>query len=339
MKYYVGIDLHSNNNVVAIIDEEDKIVFLKKIDNNLNDVLLALARYKEQITAVAVESTFNWYWLVDGLMDEGYKVKLANPSAMKQYEGLKYRDDKSDARWIAHMLRLGILPTGYIYPQKERPVRDLLRKRSQLVRMRTTNLLSIHNLFARNIGASVSGNRVKQLKGKDVDALFEDELLALAVKSNIAVMERVEQQIKIIEREVKKRARLRPEFKQLLTVHGIGETLALTIALETGDISRFPSVGDFASYCRCVDSKHLSNNKKKGEGNSKNGNKYLSWAFVEAATFAVRYNELARRFYQRKSAKKNKIVAKKALANKLARASYFIMRDKVPFDNERLFTT
>ena len=136
---------------------------------------------------------------------------------------------------------------------------------------------------------------------------------------------------------VKKRAELRPEFRQLLTVIGIGETLGLTIALETGDIRRFPSVGQYSSYCRSVGSGRLSNGKKKGKGNPKNGNKYLAWAFVEAAAFAIRFNDLARKFYQRKAAKTKPVVGRKALANKISRACYYIMRDNVPFDNERLF--
>jgi transposase len=272
-------------------------------------------------------------------MDAGYQVHLANPAAMKRYEGLKYSDDKADSRWIAQMLRLGILPTGYIYPKADRPVRDLLRKRSQLVRYRTSNLLSMNNLITRNLGFSVRSNRLKGLEEEDIDALMEDTMLSLAVKSNLKVMHCVDRQIKAIERTVKQRAVLRPEFSPLLTVIGIGDILAMTIALETGDIGRFPKVGDFSSYCRCVRSERLSNGKKKGEGNSKNGNKYLAWAFVEAASFAIVHNEKARRFYQRKSSKTKRVVARKALANKLARACYYIMRDGVPFDNERLFAT
>ena len=107
--------------------------------------------------------------------------------------------------------------------------------------------------------------------------------------------------------------------------------------LETGTIDRFDKVGNFTSYCRCVGSEKLSNGKKKGKGNTKNGNKYLSWAFVEAANFAIRFNEQAKRYYQRKAAKKNRVVAIKAVAHKLARASYYVMRDQVPFDSDKLF--
>jgi len=339
MKLYGGIDLHGNNNLTTLIDEEDRLVFSKRLNNNISEVLFMLAPYRDNIVGLAVESTYNWYWLVDGLMENGYKVHLANPAAMQQYEGLKYGDDKTDSRWLAHMLRLGILPEGYIYPKEDRPIRDLLRKRSQLVRYRTSNILSMNNLFSRNLGYSIKGRKIKQLDADDIDELMEDENLALAAKCNLFVMQCAESQIKEVEKVVKRQAKLRPEFSNLLTVNGIGEILAMTIALETGNIKRFPSVGNFSSYCRCVSSTRNSNGKKKGEGNSKNGNNYLAWSFMEAATFAIRFNDLARRFYQRKTAKKKAVVAKKALANKLAKACYYIMRDEVPFDNERLFAT
>ena len=152
MKLYAGIDLHANNSVVVVIDEEDHILYQKRLRNELGELLAALARYQESLQGVVVESTYNWYWLVDGLMAAGHRVHLANTTAIEQYKGLKHTDDESDARWLAHLLRLGILPEGYIYPKAERAVRDLLRKRSQLVRQRTANLLSIQNLVTRNTG-------------------------------------------------------------------------------------------------------------------------------------------------------------------------------------------
>jgi len=294
MKLYGAIDLHSTNNVTVLIDEQDKVVYQKRLPNDLALILQQLWAYQSSIQGIVVESTYNWYWLVDGLIEKDYVVHLANTAAIQQYEGLKYTDDHSDARWLAHLLRLGVLPEGYIYPKEERAVRDLLRKRSQLVRQRTANLLSIQNLIARNTGSSISANRIRQLTPEGVERILTDRDPALAVKANLSVMRCLEAEIAPLERVVKERARLKPAFGYLLTVDGIGQTLALTIMLETGDIRRFPTVGNFASYCRCVGSKKLSNGKRKGSGNTKNGNKYLAWAFVEAANFAVRYNPFIR---------------------------------------------
>jgi len=337
MKLYGGIDLHSNNSVIALLDEEDQVVYRRRLPNDLEPVLAELAPFGEAIEGLVVESTYNWYWLVDGLMEAGYRVHLANTAAIVQYEGLKYADDDTDARWLAKLLRLGLLPEGYIYPKAERPVRDLLRKRSQLVRQRTSNLQSLQNLMARNLGHSLSANLVKRLSYEDVDRLLPDIDLALAVKSTLAVIRNLDAVIAMLEKRVKARIKLRPAFKPLLTVSGIGQILGLTIMLESGEMGRFAKVGNYASYCRCVGSEHLSNGKRKGRGNTKNGNKYLAWAFVEAANFAVRYNPQIKRYYQRKCARTHRIVAIKTVAHKLARACYYILRDRVPFEVNKAF--
>ncbi|MGA7978823.1 MAG: IS110 family transposase [Chromatiaceae bacterium] len=316
---------------------EDRVVYQRRVPNDLQQVLGALAPFAEAIEGLVVESTYNWYWLVDGLMAAGYQVHLANTAAIVQYAGLKYCDDESDARWLAKLLRLGLLPEGYVYPKEERPVRDLLRKRSQLVRQHTSHLQSVQNLLARNRGRSLSANEIKRLSYEEVDRLLPDAQLALAVKGSLAVMHTLDGVIALLEKAVKARTRLRPAFRPLLTVSGIGQTLGLTIMLETGAIERFAKVGNYASYCRCVGSKRISNGKKKGKGNTKNGNKYLAWAYIEAANFAVRYNPQIKRYYQRKCARTQPIVAIKAVAHKLARACYYILRDQVPFDVNKAF--
>lgn len=312
-------------------------MYRKRLRNELDDVLGALCPFAKRLQGVVVESTYNWYWLVDGLMDHGYRLHLANTGAIQQYSGLKYSDDLSDARWLATLLRLNILPEGYIYPKEHRPVRDLLRKRAYLVRQRTSNLLSINNLFTRNTGRRVSANSVKRLSDADVDEMLPNGDLALAVQSSLAIMRCLDAQIKTLEKVVLKRVRLRDDFKRLLSVNGIGPILGLTIMLEVGDIKRFAHVGHFASYARCVGSVRTSNGKKKGKGNTKNGNKYLGWAFIEAATFAVRFDDTIQRYYQRKKAKAHLMVAKKAVAHKLARACYYMLRDKTTFNVHKAF--
>lgn len=337
MKLYGAIDLHSNNNVMVVSDEQDHVVYEKRLPNDLALITQQLASYRNSLEGIVIESTYNWYWLVDGLMDQGHKIHLANTAAIQQYEGLKYTDDPYDARWLAHLLRLGILPQGYIYPKEHRPVRDLLRKRGQMVRQRTMNLLSIQNLFSRNTGGSMSANRVKKLDSQEIEELVPNADLALAIKANLAMLQCADRQIDLLEKTIVGRVKLKPEFELLKTTPGIGHTLSLTIMLETGAISRFPTVGDYASYCRCVGSQKISNGKKKGQGNTKNGNKYLAWAYVEAANFAVRYNAKIKSFYQRKKAKTNGIVAIKAVAHKLCRACYYIMKDQVGFDVTKAF--
>jgi transposase len=326
MKLYGAIDLHSTNNVTVVINEQDQVMYQKRLPNDLSLVAQQLSTYRASLEGIVVESTYNWYWLVDGLMEKGHRVHLANTAAIQQYNGLKYTDDHSDARWLAHLLRLGVLPEGYIYPKQERAVRDLLRKRGQLVHQRTANLLSIQSQVTRNTGSSISANCIKALDARQVDELLPKRDLALAVKANLSVMNSADAQIEILEKAVQERVKLRPQFRFLKTVPGIGPILALTIMLETGEIERFASVGNYASYCRCVGSKKISN-----------GNKYLAWAFVEAANFAIRFNPRIKSFYQKKKSKRNAIVAIKAVAHKLCRACYYIMKDQVPFDITKAF--
>jgi transposase len=334
---YSGIDLHSNNSVVTVTDEEDRVVAEKRLPNDLTKIVGLLTPWREEMAGVVVESTFNWYWLVDGLQAAGFKVHLANTTAIKKYEGLKHSGDETDARYLAHLLRLGILPTGTILPPEQRAVRDLARKRMQLVRSRTTHILAVENITARQQGVRISSNQVKQLTADAVDQMHLPEEVALAIKANVAVIATLSAQIEFLEKRLQEKVGARMEYGLLTSVPGVGQVLATMILLETGPIERFANVGNFASYARCVDSVRTSNGKKKGEGNTKNGNKYLAWAFVEAANFALRYCAEAKRFYERKKAKTNNVVAIKALAHKLARACFHILKERKPFDVTRCF--
>lgn len=337
MALYCGIDLHSRDCWLAILDEGLKVLREEKVGNDLERVLAVLGPYRKDLMGIAVESTFNWYWLVDGLMEAGHKVHLTNTWAVKQYEGLKYTDDRHDARWLAHLLSLGILPEGYIYPKEERPARDLLRRRSFLVRKRTSFMLSMRGAFECRTGLRVNSNDLKDWKAEDVEAHVEDPVAAFGITCLLEPMQALNSEIKKIEKEVLSRGRLRPEFAPLETVWGVGKILGLTIMYEVGDVGRFRKVGNFTSYCRLVNTARLSAGKRKGSGNRKNGNPYLSWAFSEAAHHAVRHHPEAQKYFQRKRAKTNGIIAIRALAHKLARASFHVMRDHVDFDPEKAF--
>ena len=337
MTCYSGIDLHSNNSMVVVSDEADRTLYRRRLLNDLSVILAALEPYRHELAGVVVESTYNWYWLVDGLQAGGYRVYLANPAAMKRYEGLKHSGDEADAAYLASLLRLGILPTGYICPPKARAVRDLARKRLQLVRTRNAQIVSVQSNLARHTGGRLSSNAVKRMSPQDARTLPLAEDVTPAVAANAAVIQALNAEIATLEALLRQRVRLSAQYQLLVSVPGIGEVLATIIMLEIGQIERFAQVGNFASYARCVDSAYHSNNKKKGTGNVKNGNKYLAWAFIEAANFARRYCPEARRFYERKKAATNNIVATKALAHKLARACYHMLNDNQPFDVKRCF--
>jgi transposase len=337
MKLYCGIDLHSNNNYAVVQDEQDQVLYRKRLANELGPILAGLKPFQEKLVGVVVESTYNWYWLVDGLMEQGYGVHLANTAAIEQYKGLKYTDDFSDAEWLARMLRLGVLPEGHIYPKSQRPLRDLLRHRLWLVRDRTRHLLHAGNILTRNQGGRFSRRGIEKLTPAELEQMFQDRERPLAVGTSLAVLSLLSEKIETVEKQVKSQVQPHRPFQLLETVYGIGDILAMTIWLETGDIGRFPQVGDYASYCRCVESRRISNKKKKGENNHRNGNRYLAWAYVEAAHQAARHYSQVHRYVEKKTAQRNHALALKALAHKLARACYYVMRDQVPFEPQRLF--
>jgi transposase len=339
MRLYVGMDLHSTNCYTGILDEEDTPRLSRKLPNDRSKIVSALAPYRKEIVGIAVESTYNWYWLVDALMAEGYPVHLANPAAMKQYQGIKHLDDRHDAFWLAKLLKLGILPTGYIYPRESRGLRDLLRQRSRFVVQRTSMKHTLQQIYSNHTGGPLNNNAISRLDAAAIQAaLVEDDPTYIGVRLLDAIGD-LERQIKAIEQYVLKKVQGTAPYSTLTTAPGIGVVLGLTITLETGPIDRFASAGHYASYCRCVPTAYWSNAQQKGTGNPKNGNKYLSWAFAEAANFAIRYFKPAKTFYQRKCAQTNPPVAYRALSNKLAKACYFMMRDQVPFDAQRLFGT
>ena len=337
MKTYAGIDLHSSNNFIGVINAKDKRLYSKRHDNRIEDVLKVLGKFKASLQGVVIESTYNWYWLVDGLMDQGYKVHLANPNAIQSYNGLKHTDDKWDSFWLAHLLRLGILPEGYIYPKHQRPLRDLLRRRLMFVRQRTSQILSLQSMLTRNRGLNFSGAQIKRFRDEFIEKLFSDRHLVFTAQKNMETIRFLDRIASEVEIEVASQIKLKKEFIKLLTTPGIGNILGLTIMLEVGNVGRFAKVGNYSSYCRCVESKKTSNGKKKGENNKKNGNRYLGWAYVEAANHAIRCCPKAQKFFQRKMAKSERVLATKALANKLTKATYYIMRDQVAFDEDKLF--
>ena len=337
MKIMVGIDLHSNNALCGLMDESGRRLVHKQLPCDLAAILQLLAPYKESIATIAVESTFNWYWLVDGLQDHGYHVALANPARMQPYSGMKYTDDVSDAYFLAELLRLNLLPTGHIHDRQTRPVRDLLRRRLLLVRQRTTLILSFKSLNERTLGQRVSLARVKAMKPEEAQSRFTDPADQLLSGEEITLMGHLTDSITKLEQHILGVAGKWPVYQRLQELPGIGKILGLTIALETGAAKRFADAGNFASYSRCVKSLRTSNGKKKGENNRKCGNKYLAWAFVEAAHFACRYNDQCRRFYDRKKQQTNPVIATKSLACKLAKAAWHVMAEDVPYDATRVF--
>jgi len=337
---YGAVDLHGDNGLYCLINERDERMFQQRLPNDLPTVLKALEPFRERMVhGLAVESTFNWYWLVDGLQAEGYGVQLVNTTKVQTYSGLKQSNDKTDAFWLAHLQRLGVLPTGYIYPREQRGARDLLRRRMLLVQQRTAHVLSFKSLVERETGDHIAASRVKTLEAQQVGAWVSGEAAVLMGQTNLRVIECLEEQIGQLEKAAKAQLRLLPDYERLQQIPGVGEVLNLVIMLETGPIERFAGAGNYVSYCRGVKSEKVSNERKKGENNRKCGNKYLTWAWVEAANVALSYSPEIKRWYQRKVARcgGRTVVALKAVAAKLAKAAYYMPKNQEAFKMEQVF--
>jgi len=337
MSLYCGIDLHSNNSMISVIDDHDRLISEKRVDNNIDIIGQHLQPYHDELNGIVVESTYNWYWLVDGLMDQGYPVHLANTLAIQQYNGIKYTNDATDARFLAHLLRLKILPTGYIYPRAARHVRDVLRRRLLLVKQHTAQLLSLQSLIGRHTGRRLSSHQVKQLTADTLLPYFSDAASLFSARHALQLQQHLKAQIEDIEAFVLAVCQRSEHYARITSTPGIGKILGMTILLETGPIERFAQVGHYSSYARCVPSDKISNGRSKGKGNTKNGNRYLAMAFIEAAHYACIWNPVIKRYYQRKSKKVPLMVAKKAVANKLTRACYHMLRNGTTFDVARAF--
>lgn len=336
-KLIAGLDLHSNNVIIGVINQDGKRITHRRLECDLKEVFEFFEPLKPQLESMAVESTFNWYWLVDGLRAKGYPIDLANPAKIEQYNGIKHADDKDDAFHLADLQRLKILPKAHVYDPRLRPVRDLLRRRTNLVHQRTALLLSFKSLYARTNGQALDLREAKKIDPKEAAKLYKHPANRLIAEVQAEHMQALEQSVKRIEKEVLRCARELPMYEKLLTIPGIGRILGMTITMEVGDIKRFQTDGDFASYCRMVDARRLSNGKCKADNNQKCGNKYLSWAFVEAANFARRHCEHCRRWYDRKASKTSKVLATKALGCKLAKAAWHVMSGQCDYDPKRMF--
>ncbi len=287
MQLYCGIDLHSNNSVISMIDDTDRVISEKRLNNDLDTITEHLKPFAQDLTGIVVESTYNWYWLVDGLIENDYTVHLANTLAIKQYNGIKHTNDETDARFLAHLLRLNILPTGYIYPKSQRHVRDMLRRRLLLVRQRTAQLLSLQSMITRHTGKRLTSYQVKRLTKDKLPLYFEDAPTLFTASHALQLMQQLKIQVEEVEDFVLSYCKHNTPFSIITSTPGIGKILGMTILLETGPIERFLQVGNYSSYARCVPTNKISNGKSKGKGNARNGNRYLAMAFVEAAHYAT----------------------------------------------------
>lgn len=334
---YCGVDLHSNNGVYHIMDSEFSTVLHRRLMNSPGEVLRVLEPFRSELVTVAIESTYNWYWLCDVLQHNGYDVVLANPAAMDQYRGMKNVDDHSDAVFIAHLLALDILPVGWICPREVRCLRDLLRRRMLMVNSRTRLVLSLQSMLMRETGATVKLKQISEMPPERLEQLLRSENLLTVAEGQLKLISHHTELITAFEKDALAQCRKRPEYDLLTGIPGVGMILAMTIMLEIGDIRRFRRPGDLSSYARTVQARRTSNGKNKGKNNRHNGNRYLCWAFMEATNHLIRLSPQARRWYEKKQSRTLPVVARCALAAKLSKAVWYMLTENTAFNSRKVF--
>jgi len=321
---------------LCILNQAGAIVLHRNMKADPDSFLTAIAPYRDQI-AVAVECIFTWYWLADLCAREKITFVLGHALYMKAIHGGKAKNDKIDAQKIAGLLRGGMIPEAYVYPETMRSTRDLLRRRMQMMHQRAQLLAHVQNTNHQynlpDIGKKISyrGNR------EGVAERFADA----SARSNVAFdLKRIgfyDGLLNEIELEIVRHAKQHdPNSLYLLdTVPGVGKILSLVLLYEIHDIGRFPSVQDFASYCRLVKPRKESAGKVYGSSGGKIGNAHLKWAFSEAAVGFLRHNPEGQAYLARLEKKNGKGKALSILAHKLARAVYYILRRKEAFEMKR----
>ena len=348
MKYYTtttqfncGIDLHARQMYVCVMDRQGKKLVHTNVKNNDFTFFLKLVKpYKHDLT-VCCECMFGWYWLADACQAANLTFVLAHALYLKAIHGGKNKNDRIDSEKLTHLLRSNLIPPSYVYPADRRPLRALLRQRLFFVWTRA-------QLLARINSHQLAHNRVPPKQTRSTRDPWEEALLAaednpirrFALKNEMAMIRHFDHQITQLEEELKrltKKAACR-DYTLIQSVPGIGENLGLTILYEIGDIERFPTVKDFLSYCRLVKGTVASAGKIKGLRGAKLGNPYLRWAFGEVAVISKRDHTLIGPLAKRLETKMggNKFKANTVVAIKLARAVYFMLKNKTVFDPERL---
>jgi transposase len=338
-RYYCGIDLHARSMYVCILDSAGTIVVHKDVRAEPEPFLRLIAPYRNDL-AVAVECMFTWYWLADLCAREGIRFVLGHALYMRAIHGGKAKNDKIDSHKIAVLLRGGMLPTAYVYPAAMRATRDLLRRRCHLMRKRAEllghiqNTTSQYNLPALGKKIAYKANRV------GVAERFPDPSVRASITMDLALIDHYDALLTDIELTIVRTAKQHDAqaFYRLRSVPGIGKILALVILYEIHDITRFPRVQDFASYCRLVKCAKESAGKRLGSAGKKIGNAHLKWAFSEAAALFLRQNLAGQRYVARLTRTHGKGKALSILAHKLARAVYHMLTRQQAFDLERFLS-
>jgi transposase len=341
-RFYCGVDLHARTLSLCILDTAGIPVFHDTLAASPAAFLKAIKPFRDGL-AVACECMFAWYWLADLCQKEDIPFVLGHALYMKAIHGGKAKTDKIDARKIAVLLRGGMLPQAYVYPQGMRETRDLLRRRTYLVRRRAealahlvnTNSQYNHPPLAKKL--AYAANRAEL----DLPARFADPSVKRNVELDLALVDAYDGHIRAVELYLTRTAKVddAQAYARLRSIPGVGPVLGLVLLYEIHDVRRFPAEGQFLSYARLVRCAHESAGKKQGTGGNKIGNAHLKWAFSEATCLLIRSCPRAKAWLARREKRHGKKRALGALAARLGRAVYHLLRKGEAFDEGRFFAS
>ena len=349
MKYYTsetefncGIDLHGRQMYACVMDRQgNKLVHRNVRGNDFDYFLKLVGPYRHDLTVVS-ECTFNWYWLADACFEAEIEFVLAHALYLKHIHGGKNKNDRIDSEKLAHLLRANLIPTAYVYPSERRPVRALLRQRMSYVWQRAAlkTHLSMNQTAEGLVPAKKSGCNWDVWEERILKQ-YSNPLHKLAASCDLNMIRAYDSQIEELEGEISRHAKKvrGRDLQILLSTPGIGRVLAMTLLYEIDTITRFPTVKDFVSYCRLVKGSVASAGKVKGLTGGKMGNAYLRWAFGQAAILGKGSHVLLSPYAEKLVAKRGKFKGNAILANKLARAVYFMLQNGSAFDAERMIAT
>lgn len=353
---YIGLDVHSDNVVVCVRrnilkvggELQGKTIKLKKVSicDSQDSLTQLLSEYADgQQHVMTAESTFNWYWLADIAEEHGWNFRLADPCTVSQ-ANIKAANDETDAQYLAERLRMGSLKSTTVLPRALRGARDLTRHRMRVMQEVSEKKIRLSNLYHNHCAHPLHGKQLQDLQfayeENGIDAVLASGISGngseLIIADLLAGLHDAQMRLERIEAQVYERLDQIDTYREgrlLLknSMKGCGDVLSAVIITEIGDISRFRTMGEFVSYCRLAPASKLSNGKSKGQGNAKNGNAYLSWALTELATLMARYNKSIQHYLERKVKKTGlRVIGIRALAAKLARCVYQVLRKKEAFD-------
>ena len=331
-QFYCGIDLHANAMYLCIINALGEVVLHKNIRTKPKSFLRMIKPYREGLV-VGCECMFSWYWLADLCDDEGIEFVLGHALYMRSIHGGKAKNDRIDSYKIAVLLRGGSFPLSYVYPKEWRATRDLMRRRNHINRKKSELIAHIQNTATQYNLPDPLGRIAKPSERDDLLEKFSDPVVRRMVQLDLDVIEHYEHLLGDLERMTQHHAPV--EIALLKSIHGVGRILGMVILYEIEDIARFPRPQDFSSYCRLVKPAKQSNGKTSGHSGKKIGNAHLRWAFGEAVVMMLKGNEPAKAVLQKLASKHGKGKAMAILSHRLGRAVYFMLKNQVPFDQEK----